>query len=119
MSADNWTDCPNCLKKRKLKKQTHEQLLQQFYGKVSAEEYMAMTKNPKHPKFKGAVPVFEDDDYEPGSMREDYWQGTNEDGKYSIEYHCSCDNCGFSWSFKHTVDDITDNVQVSETRRRR
>jgi len=114
MSADNWSNCPNCLKKRKLKKQTHEGLLQQFYGKVSAEEYLEMSRNPKHPKFKNAVPVFEEDTYEEGSLREDYCQGVDDDGVYSVEYHCSCGNCGFQWSYKHTVDDVTSAVQVGE-----
>lgn len=110
MSADNWTDCPNCLKKRTLKKQTHEDLLKVFYGKVTVDEYLAMSKNPRHPKFNDAVPTFDEDSYESGSLREDYHQGITYEGNYVVEYHCSCEVCGFRWEFKHEVDDITDSA---------
>ena len=71
MSADNWGICPKC-------KQKQESL----YGKVSEEEYLK-TLNKKN-------------EY---TLREDYEIYTDENGKFHIDYACSCSKCKFTFEY--------------------
>lgn len=90
MSADNWDMCPQCKVNAEVKQ---SQLLVEAgkaYGTVSPEEYIGLAK-------VAALPIQLED-----TLREDYWQGMNEDGRYSCSYRCSCSICGFSYEYKFT-----------------
>ena len=88
MSADNWTTCPNCLNEyeKKLK------LINESYGKVSAEEYIKMLSTLKDPV------------YNKSTLREDYEMGIK-DGVFEINYQSYCEIC--DWGFKYNfVKDV-------------
>ena len=71
MSADNWAKCPRCEEDRLNARAKFEKKIQQSYGKVSAEEYLRMTKEFKEPK-----PVEQ-------TLREDYEIGIYDGGFFA------------------------------------
>ncbi len=84
MSADNWTTCPNC-------RQLAETKVASSYGKVSEDEYLAILEAKKSIK------------NEP-TLREDYEMWTDEDGKFTVSYSCSCSVCKFHFDYKYSQD---------------
>lgn len=91
MSADNWTKCPKCLQSKKQRAEKQRRIVANSYGKVSAERFMEM---------QASITVEDSKDAE-STMREDYEQWTDEEGIYQVSYSCSCNECGFEWSYKH------------------
>jgi hypothetical protein len=88
MSADNWTTCPRCVKHFEQAEAERVAKLRESYGKIPPEEFVqAMQVESPEPE---------------DTLREDYHQGINA-GLYSVSYHCSCNACGFSWSYKYQV----------------
>ncbi len=77
MSADRWSICPKCLQK-------HDDALEAAYGKVSPTVYAGMCSQELDT-----------------NMREDWELGTDEEGKFSINYSCYCRSCGFKFEHKH------------------
>lgn len=95
MSADNWTRCPKCCAEWSKRQDEAIQELSASYGKVSQEEYATLkekTINPKRPD---------------ETLREDYEVGVGVSLRnslvtlFSVSYGCSCQECGFSFSFNH------------------
>ena len=86
MSADNWVVCPRCAKKADDDFKIQYSKKYESYGKVSLEEYEAMTPVEK--------PVIDTD------FREDYELGVT-DGVFEVSYRGKCTTCGLTYSFKH------------------
>ena len=89
MGANNWRECPKCLKVQK----NAVDELKALYGKIPREDYE---------KRLSEVYPSPDSDYDYSSLREDWSLGVDEQGKFSVSYHCSCEECGLKFSFKHT-----------------
>jgi len=88
MSADNWTQCPQCSKK----KIELNNRLKELYGKIGAEEYHKLQKDS--------------DDLDriiSNNLREDYEQGINE-GIYEVHYSARCNVCGFTFKYDFVID---------------
>ncbi len=63
---------------------------QAAYGKLSVEDYAA--------KFSEASSI----PYRPAeSLREDWEIYTDEQGRFAVSYGCSCEKCGFEFSYQH------------------
>ncbi len=95
MSADNWGACPRC---RKIEIEKSSQLklqVEKQYGKVSSEKYLELLKKAEEPTIVRAGVE---------TLREDYEMGITSDGRFFVNYGCSCDKCGFSHKFKHEID---------------
>lgn len=90
MSADNWGICPRC---KATNDSEHEKLIEQLrdgYGKISEAEYIALRKRVSDkPKLVE-------------TLREDYEIFTDEDGKFTVDYGCSCSKCGFSHAHSYS-----------------
>jgi hypothetical protein len=89
MSANNWTWCPQCQSRREdgIKKQ--QEAVAASYGKVSAQEYLALVEQVKKPPEARRT------------LREDYEVGVH-DANFEIDYSCSCAECGLTFYFKET-----------------
>lgn len=98
MSADNWTQCPKCLQSHDHRTAKARKVVANSYGKVSAECFMEM---------QAALDAENEKPKEP-TMREDYEQGTDDAGVYTVSYSCSCNECGFSWRYKHSQSVLGD-----------
>lgn len=83
MSADRWTTCPKCDKRRI----DAIKAIEESYGKVSAKDYIMMLNKVNN------------DCNTDSSLREDYEQGIN-DGVYSVNYRANCNKCGFKYNYK-------------------
>jgi len=89
MSADRWAICPNCKRMAEKKRENAKAKLDVSYGKVSAEKYLEL------------VALANEEIELDTNLREDYEQGTDEDGEYYVSYSCQCNECDFSWQYKH------------------
>lgn len=89
MSADNWRECPKCLKDAIARKEALANKVIESYGKISAEEYLSLVAEQQEP----IVPDV--------TLREDWDIFTDETGIFLVSYRCSCSKCGFSYRFKH------------------
>jgi len=92
MSADNWTNCPKCVRKAVNDFDKLEQKFSKAYGVVTEEEYGRLSE-----KVAAGVPRVEQ------TLREDYDVGIFE-GVFRFTYCASCTKCGFK--FKHKVEPI-------------
>jgi hypothetical protein len=97
MSADNYTVCPRCAEKQRDEIATAKANLEKSYGKISAEEFrLAATAVDRI----AIEPM-------PQNLREDYELGIDRDGDFACSFSCSCDVCGWHWSFKHRAEPNT------------
>lgn len=88
MSADRWTQCPQCDKKRlELKRKLND-----VYGKVSLGEYIRLQDELKN--------LANESEY---TLREDYEQGAN-DGIYEVHYSAHCSKCNFKFKYDFVKD---------------
>lgn len=92
MSASNWTRCPICKVRDAEKAAKMYAEATASYGKASPEEYIQSLKRAQ--EFAAENPE--------EMLREDYEQGIDEDGEYSVSYRAGCDVCGFTFSYKHS-----------------
>ena len=92
MSADNWAVCPKCKKDEaeKLKRMSVE--LNEAYGNVPPSRYDEMSK---------ALANYRNKTENSLTLREDYSQGIDIEGVYSVEYGGTCEKCGFTFSYKY------------------
>ena len=83
MSADNWTECPECMKKDLMRKKNEEQVRDEAYGKVIQEKYLELVRIAKQPvQHNQCLAEY----YEFMMMR---------DKRLFISYSCKCDECSF------------------------
>ena len=93
MSADRWTQCPQCLERHELKLAASQKNLCEAYGEMTQDEWLAFKEEVDSPD-----PLEE-------TLREDYEQGLDsETYEYSVAYSCSCSVCGWGHKFNHKHD---------------
>lgn len=90
MSADNWTQCPRCLKRDKFEADRRSRAAAESYGRVPAAEYERLCEAARQPPREEAL------------LREDWEAGMDGTGLLQIFYHASCQRCGFKHDFKHS-----------------
>lgn len=89
MSADNWTGCPRCWGEHV--KADPVGAAKKLYGTIPLEEFEAAMGEAENTPAPGS------------SLREDYTFYL--DGFcLQINYSCSCETCGFTFSFNKKVD---------------
>ena len=76
MSADDWRECPNCIKKA-------EEELGKVYGKVGKEEYLKLQKE---------LTAVEEKE----TLRIDREYGVDKKGNLYVNFGAGCEECGFS-----------------------
>lgn len=102
MTADNWSQCPVCLAKAEKEYAAAKRKLNADYGKVPAEEFVARRdalRNPPQPE---------------DTLREDYELGVCDNGKFYVNYSCSCTSCGFAHTYEHS-EQLAVDVPEEET----
>ena len=91
MSADKWTVCPRCTKRREAAIEAADGEVADAYGKVPLDEWEEMrrrksdliTSKPDH------------------TLREDYEFHGADEGEVVADYSASCDTCDLRVSFTH------------------
>ncbi len=92
MSADNWTQCPQCKKNNEAKADELDAKVHEAYGKRDPIEFMKLRDEAL--AFRNAIG--RDDEYV-STLREDYQVGIT-DGEFSVSYGGRC-ICGFSFKY--------------------
>ncbi len=92
MSADRWAICPKCKRTENEKRDAAIRKAKASYGKVPEEKYRAAIEEAGTP-----IDLQE-------TFREDYEQGMDDDGTYSVSYSGRCTRCGFSHKYTHSED---------------
>ena len=92
MGADRWAICPKCKRTANEKRDAEIRKARASYGKVSEEKYRTAMESA------GSSLHFDE------TFREDYEQGTDDDGTYSISYSGLCTRCGFSHRYEFSQD---------------
>ena len=92
MSADRWSKCPECARKRKLKKAKLVKAAEDSYGKVSKKDFDKLKADAD--EFNGDVDETFREDYEIG-------MGIIFEGELYISYRGSCTECGFEKKFNY------------------
>lgn len=95
MSADNWSECPRCLRNNKKEAQAIITKARSHYGIVGLKVYTELVKAAEKEADELRDPV----DSTP--LREDYQIYTTNDGKFVISYSASCYTCGWENLFEH------------------
>ena len=91
MSANNWRTCPECIRNWYDKKEQALRKITESYGKVSVEDYNYSKKEYEKMVRSGVS----------STLREYYELGMDDTGLFGMSYHCSCDTCGFEFTYKH------------------
>lgn len=89
MSASNWRPCPQCLKWAIGNKEENRRMAEESYGKVGEAKYHEMRR-------VADMPLELED-----TLREDYHQGVDLHGLYTVGYKASCQTCDYSFSYKY------------------
>lgn len=91
MSADRWTTCPRCAKRREAKLRAMREAIDAEYGHISIAEFdelrrqLTEAENTKLPE----------------TLREDYEFYGAADGVVTANYSNSCRECGLETKFTH------------------
>jgi len=88
MSANNWTVCPECLRKAKARKEKLGRDLLDLYGEIPPDRWAELNDECN-------APILTSD-----TLREDYELGIL-DGEFYVYYSGKCDVCGFEFKYKH------------------
>lgn len=91
--ADNWTRCPQCNVNKILSREQKEKDIEANYGKVSRETYSQMVEDLRTIPKKDIG----------NTLREDFEIGTGVGSIFKVSYSCSCNECGFTFQFDHSV----------------
>jgi hypothetical protein len=94
MGANNWGECPQCRRDAAAKQQRRAKVVGEAYGQVSSEEYQTLFKRASEPISLSQT------------LREDYEIRTTANGRFMVDYGASCRECGFSFEFRHEVDNV-------------
>lgn len=90
MSANNWTTCPKCKDRAATKQAQAAMDAAEAYGKVTIAQY-------EHLKLQ----IVEAAKFDRETMREDYELGVDQNGRFYVDYSCSCQTCDFEFSYRH------------------
>jgi len=94
--ADNWAVCPRCWIEHTKARAEREKELRAAYGKVSAEEYIAMRKDVEKEGEAGIEDTF----------REEYGIGVIYNGSFHLRYTGKCSTCNLEYKFSYNLDQI-------------
>lgn len=89
MSADNWTFCPKCMEKHEKEWADKVKSIENLYGKIPSEEFMAKRESLKRPPLEQ-------------TFREDYEIGLGKNGKFYVSYGGACTTCGFHFEYSYS-----------------
>lgn len=109
MSADNWSQCPNCLIKFKQYKAARiiqsQADLEESYRRAPRDEYETLRQ-----AFSG----IEDEEFDQdNTVREDYeFYLEPKTGAFSATYNCKCSVCDFQYTFTHA-----ENIHLPDERK--
>ena len=92
MSADNWTQCPRCLKRRGMEIENKQTQLDASYGKVPLDRFDRM---------RGELETLKSDRVDE-TFREDYEICGADEGVVEVSYRGSCGICNLRMEFKHS-----------------
>lgn len=95
MSADRWAICPKCKQTEEQKRDAAIKKAKAKYGKVPEEQYRQEIK-----KAEATIHL-------QSSFREDFEQGMDEDGTYSLTYNGECSKCGFTHTYEFSQNVLT------------
>ena len=93
MSADNWTQCPRCLKRRAMEVENKETEVGAAYGNVTVERFDQM---------RAELESLKTDEVD-NTFREDYEIGVF-DGEFFVQYKGACGTCNLRHEFKYEQD---------------
>jgi len=91
VSADNWTQCPRCLKRRAMEVENKQTQLDASYGKVPLGRFDSMRHELETLKTDKVDETF----------REDYEIVGADEGTVEVIYRGSCGTCNLRTDFKH------------------
>lgn len=91
MSADNWSVCPLCAKRRDERLAEMTRALDAAYGFVPVEEFDRLRS--ERDEFANTEPD--------ETFREDYEFWGADVGELNASYRGSCDRCGLTHKFEH------------------
>ena len=92
MSADNWTQCPRCLKRRGMEAENKAVQVDAAYGNVPVGEFDKLRSELADLR---SYPI-------DNTFREDYEILGAEDGTVEVRYSGSCGTCNLRTEFKHS-----------------
>ena len=105
MSADRWSQCPNCVHRADgtidTFQRAYDLAVVNNYGKVSLEEYNRLNANALARLVDARGRRAALDSLNSRTFREDY-QISIEDGEVYISYAASCAICSYGTKFTHT-----------------
>jgi hypothetical protein len=92
MSADNWTTCPKC--RRTAERERAEKIASATarYGQDRPEDWLYLMREAEKP-----LDLKE-------TLREDYYIGVDDEGRFVARYCCRCEECGFAHEFEHAAE---------------
>lgn len=93
MSADNWAECPRCLKTESESLDRARLAAGESYGKVPPGVYLASLR-----AVEAKAGLLENME---STLREDYELGITREGQFCVIYKARCSRCGFAHTFKH------------------
>lgn len=97
MSADNWAQCPRCVKEHHDYLDQRQALVQRSYGTVSAADFLAL---------KATVDQEMATEFE-NTLREDYQLGIYDEmgtHKFFVNYNGRCKTCDFHFQYEYETD---------------
>ena len=100
MSADNWTQCPQCEIRNLAYLKELDEKAAAAYGKVRPEEFDELRDHAR--SFRANM---HKDDAFCATLREDYEIGIYQ-GEFSLHYTGHCSTCGFNYSYKYEDKDL-------------
>ena len=89
MSANNWSQCPQCMDVAEAEKAALVAEAAEAYGNVPEDEYTQLRERAEKDI------TLED------TMREDYELGVNLLGVFRVGFSASCSTCGYRFEFEH------------------
>jgi len=90
MSADNWTQCPRCLKRRAVEVENKQTQLDASYGKVPLDRFDSMRHELETLKTDKVDETFRED-----------WEIGVFNGEFFVQYKGSCGTCNLRYEFKY------------------
>lgn len=92
MSADRWSECPQCEADHAKEIAELQESVIAAYGKVNAEEWAAFNERSRKQLQEMTLR---------NSLRED-WEIFIREGRLCVDYYAKCEDCGFTINFNHT-----------------
>ena len=93
MSADNWTQCPRCVVRKKQRNAELTQKVKDAYGSMELEAWLSLRDATE-------LEIAETVD---NTFREDYEIGVF-DGEFFVSYKGACGTCNLRHDFKYEQD---------------